>query len=92
MALLKFLRTFVVAILVIMSSGGSLAAVAARPARLRGAGMEALHSERGSRQLAVSPWSTTRRAADRFTASKGSKPGPSGGSNSPNNPPTKKQP
>ena len=63
MALLKFLRTFVVAILVIMSSGGSLAAVAARPARLRGAGMEALHSARGSRQLAVSRWSTTTEAA-----------------------------
>ena len=88
MALLKFLRTFVVEILVIMSSGGSLAAVAARPVRLQGTGTEALLGERGGRRLVVSPWST-RRAADKFRASKAATP--SRRSNDPNTP-GKKQP
>ena len=81
MALLKLLCTFVVAILAIMSTGGSLGAVAARPVRLQGTGTEALLGERGGRRLVVSPWSTRRRDADKFGASK--LPSHSDGSNSP---------
>ena len=90
MALIKFLCTLVVAILVIMSSGDSLAAVGARPVRLRGAGTEALLGERSGWQLAVSPWSTTRRDADKLRVTKG-EAAPSRRSNNPNTP-GKKQP
>lgn len=66
MALLKSLCTFLVAILVILSAGDSLAAVAATPVRLHGAGTEALLGERGGRRLLL-----TRKDAETFRASKG---------------------
>ena len=66
MALVKSLCTFLVAILVILSAGDSLAAVAARPIRLHGADTEALLRERGGRRQLL-----TRRDAETFRASKG---------------------
>jgi hypothetical protein len=83
MASLKFLRTFVVGILVIMSSGDLLTAVAERPVRLRGAGTEALLGEGAGGRLVVSPWSTTRGDADKFRVLTGADH--SKGSNSRNN-------
>ena len=90
MALLKFLCTLVVAILVILSTGDSLGAAAARPVRIYGARTEALLGERTGRRLAVSPWSTTRRDADKLRVTKG-EAAPSRRSNNPNTP-GKKQP
>jgi hypothetical protein len=56
--LLKLLCTFVMAILVITSTGDSLGAAAARPVLLHGAAdTEASLGEHGGRRLAVSPWS-----------------------------------
>ena len=82
---LKFLCTFVVAILVIMSAGdSSIGAVAARPVVLHGTNTEASLRERDGRRLAVSQWSTTRRAADKFRVSK-DKVGPSHGTSDPHN-------
>ena len=90
MALLKSLCTLVVAILVILSTGDSLGAAAARPVRIYGARTEALLGERTGRRLAVSPWATTRRDADKLRVTKG-EAAPSRRSNNPNTP-GKKQP
>lgn len=92
MALLKFMCTFVLAILAILSTGGSLGALAARPVRLHSTDTAALLGERGSRRLVVSPLSTIRRGAHQSTVSKVSRPGASNGTSNPNNPGTKKQP
>jgi hypothetical protein len=71
--LLKLLCTFVMAILVITSTGDSLGAAAARPVLLHGAAdTDASLGEHGGRRLTVSPWS------------KGNA-GPSSRSNDPNN-------
>jgi hypothetical protein len=79
--LLKLLCTFVVAILVVMSAGDHSGVLAARPVPLHGTDTEAFLGERGGRRLEVSPWSTTRKTAEKINDSSVNRPGPSNGSN-----------
>jgi hypothetical protein len=85
--LLKLLCTFVLALLVVMSAGDHSGALAARPVPLDSTDTdtEAPLGERGGRRLEVSPWPTTRKAAQKISESKNTA-GPSHRSNSPGNP------